>query len=80
MLRGVEQGQSDLSMNIDPRRDFIWQELHARPYVRFDAPAHVFHFAFFCEDGLGAADHTALDRVITTMGMKATYETERHSI
>jgi len=67
-------------MNIDPRRDFIWQELHARPYVRFDAPAHVFHFSFLSEEGTEAADHAALDRVATAMKLKATYETERHSI
>ncbi len=69
-----------MTISIDPRRDFIWQELHARPYVRFDAPAHVFHFAFLCEEGTHAEDRATLDRITATMKLEPSYETDRHSI
>ena len=47
-------------MKSDPRRDFTWQELHARPYVRFAGPAHVLHFAFLTGEGTEQDDRARL--------------------
>jgi uncharacterized membrane-anchored protein len=67
-------------MKSDARRDFIWQELHARPYVRFSGAAHVFHFAFFTGEGTADSDLASLERVKNGLGLEATYETPRHAI
>jgi uncharacterized membrane-anchored protein len=67
-------------MRSDPRRDFIWHELHARPYVRFSSPAHVFHFAFLTGEGTESDDHASLERVKESLRLHATYETARHAI
>lgn len=63
-----------------PLRGSIWRELHARPYVRFSAPAHVFHFAFLTGEGADEADRTSRARLREDMGLRATYETPRHAI
>lgn len=63
----------------DPRRDLVWRELHARPYVRFSAPAHLWHFAFSIEaSDAGGLAHP--DRVTSRLGLVATHETPRHRI
>jgi uncharacterized membrane-anchored protein len=61
-------------------RDLIWKELHARPYVRFTGPAHVFHFAFLTSDGPAIADHEGLKQLRQSLGLRPTYETARHAI
>ncbi|MDB5173894.1 MAG: rane protein [Phycisphaerales bacterium] len=67
-------------MEAHSDRDLIWKELHARPYVRFTGPAHVFHFAFLSADGFAIADHAGLNRLRQSMGLRPTYETARHAI
>jgi uncharacterized membrane-anchored protein len=69
-----------MTIKGDPQRDLVWQELHARPYVRFSAPAHVFHLAFLTGEGKEAADQASLARLREAMGLQATYETARHAI
>jgi uncharacterized membrane-anchored protein len=69
-----------MTLTSDPQRDSIWQELHARPYVRFSAPAHVFHLAFLTGEGAEATDQATRERLRKAMGLKATYETARHVI
>jgi uncharacterized membrane-anchored protein len=61
-------------------RDLIWKELHARPYVRFAGPAHVFHFAFLTNDGPEISDHPGLNALRQSIGLQPTYETDRHAI
>lgn len=63
----------------DPRRDLVWRELHARPYVRFSAPAHLWHFAFSIDaSDTGGLPHP--DSVTKPSGLAATHETPRHRI
>ncbi|MDQ3667441.1 MAG: DUF3422 domain-containing protein [Acidobacteriota bacterium] len=69
-----------MSMQSHQQRNLIWQELHARPYVRFSAPAHIFHFTFLTGEGTEAADQASLARLKETMGLKTAYETARHAI
>jgi uncharacterized membrane-anchored protein len=64
----------------DPRRDAIWQELHARPYVRFSGPAHVFRYTFFLGDEPDEAPRKSLRDLTEKLGLAATYETGRHAI
>ena len=68
-----------MTLQGHPHRDLIWQEMHARPYVRFSGPAHVWHFAILSDPaddggraGLGALTHS--------LGLAATYENPRHRI
>lgn len=61
-----------------PARDEIWKELHARPYVRFSAPAHVFRLSFV--DGDEDREAADLLRLIRSLGLEPTYETARHRI
>lgn len=63
-----------------PQRNLIWRELHARPYVRFSAPAHIFHFAFLTGEGTETADQASLARLKESVGLAAAYETARHAI
>lgn len=67
-------------MRGDPRRDPIWRELHARPYVRFAGPAHVFHFAFLTGVRTQEEDRAHLERLKGTLGLAATYDAARHVI
>jgi len=67
-------------MKSHPQRDLIWQELHARPYVRFSAPAHALHFCFLTGEGTEEADRANLFRLKESLGLTATYETPRHGI
>ena len=69
-----------MTMESHPQRNLIWRELHARPYVRFSAPAHVFHFAFLTGEGTEAADEASLVRLKQAMGFEAAHETARHAI
>lgn len=69
-----------LKMENHPQRDLIWQELHARPYVRFSAPAHVFHFAFLTGEETGPASVAQRARLRERLGLATAYETERHAI
>jgi uncharacterized membrane-anchored protein len=66
-------------MKDRPERDVIWQELHARPYVRFSGPAHVLRISFLLGEGEGP-DLRPLRELILGLGLAPTYETERHSI
>lgn len=61
-------------------RNTIWRELHARPYVRFTGPAHVFHFTFLTGEGNEAADRERLEQLKTAMKLEPTYQTVRHAI
>jgi uncharacterized membrane-anchored protein len=63
-----------------PMRDLVWRELHARPYVRFTHPAHVFHFAFLIPEQDVRAGQAAMDRLIGAYHLEPTYQTPRHSI
>lgn len=58
-------------------REAINQELHARPYVRFQGPAHVLHLAFMHEPGSACEGPEALTQPLR---MRSTYRTERHGI
>jgi len=69
-----------MKMESHPQRDSIWQELHARPYVRFSAPAHVFHFAFLLDESTAVADQACLASLKESAGLVASYETPRHAI
>ena len=60
-------------------RDLVWQEMHARPYVRFSGPAHVWHFAFPCNPGQEEICGSP-DTLTRELGLAATYETPRHRI
>jgi uncharacterized membrane-anchored protein len=66
-------------MKDRPERDVIWQELHARPYVRFSGPAHVLRISFLLGEGDGP-DLRPLRELTVGLGLAPTYETERHSI
>lgn len=68
-----------MALDEPSHRDLVWQEMHARPYVRFSAPAHVWHFAFPCD--LGEDECSASpDRLTGRLGLAATHETPRHRI
>ena len=71
-----------LTMKIesDPQRDFAWLELHARPYVRFSAPAHVLHLSFLSDETTKSAHRDNFDRLVAARQLAATYRTPRHSI
>jgi uncharacterized membrane-anchored protein len=69
-----------MSFTSHSQRDFVWHELHARPYVRFSGPAHVFHFAFLSGDTTRVSDHVGFGRLKESFGLQATYESERHAI
>jgi uncharacterized membrane-anchored protein len=60
-------------------RDVIWQELHARPYVRFSGPAHVLRISFLTGEAEGV-DLRPLRELTDGLGLAPTYETERHAI
>lgn len=62
------------------QRDEIWHELHARPYVRFSAPAHVLRLSFFLDSAREDSDRERLQGLAQAMALRATYETDRHSI
>ncbi len=64
----------------DPQRDFIWLELHARPYVRFSPSAHVLHLSFLSDGTAKSAYRDNFERLVAELGLVATYETPRHSI
>jgi uncharacterized membrane-anchored protein len=66
-------------MKDRPERDVIWQELHARPYVRFSGPAHVLRISFLLGEGEGP-DLRPLRELTLGLGLAPTYETARHSI
>lgn len=63
-----------------PQRDGIWQELHARPYVRFSGPAEVLRVSFLVDEDAADADRANLTRFNQVLGLSATYETPRHGI
>lgn len=67
-------------MKSNPQRDLIWQELHARPYVRFSAPAHALHFCFLTGEGAEEADRANLLQLKETLRLTATHETPRQGI
>lgn len=69
-------------MTLEERapRDEIWQELHARPYVRFSEPAHVLRLTFFLGSSGEGPDRASLLRLKEGLGLVATYETDRHRI
>lgn len=69
-----------MKLTSDPQRDDIWRELHARPYVRFSAPAHVLHLSFFLGEMDGESDRANLMRLKEDLGLAPTYETPRHGI
>jgi uncharacterized membrane-anchored protein len=67
-------------LKSDPQRDGIWQELHARPYVRFSGPAEVLRVSFLIDEAAAHADRANLTRFTQVLGLSATYETPRHCI
>ncbi|MBA3506335.1 MAG: DUF3422 domain-containing protein [Betaproteobacteria bacterium] len=69
-----------MRIESDPQRDFVWLELHARPYVRFSAPAHVLHLSFLSDETTKSAYRDNLERLVAALHLAATYETPRHSI
>jgi uncharacterized membrane-anchored protein len=69
-----------MKLTSHPQRDDIWQELHARPYVRFSAPAHVLHLSFFLGERDGEPDRANLMRLKENLGLVPTYETPKHGI
>ena len=69
-----------MTVQSHPQRDLIWQELHARPYVRFSGPAHVLHLTFVAGERTEAADRANLFQLREALGLAATYETPRHGI
>jgi uncharacterized membrane-anchored protein len=69
-----------MTLKSNPRRDLIWQELHARPYIGFVAPAHVFHFAFLNHAETDTADTADLARLMETLGLQRTFAGARHAI
>jgi hypothetical protein len=40
---GRRGGGRGIDVKGNPRRELAWRELHARPNVRFTAPAHVLY-------------------------------------
>ncbi len=68
------------SIQSDPRRQVVWQELHARPYVRFSAPAHVFHFTFLTGEHTEQKDLASLEQLRVALSLEPTYQTSRHAI
>ncbi len=69
-----------MKIENDPQRDFAWLELHARPYVRFSAPAHVLHLSFLSDETTKSAQRDTLERLVAALHLAPTYETPRHSI
>lgn len=69
-----------IKIESEPQRDFAWLELHARPYVRFSAPAHVLHLSFLSGDAAKGTDRDNFERLVTDLGLEPTYQTPRHSI
>jgi uncharacterized membrane-anchored protein len=69
-----------MSMEDHPQRSMVWRELHARPYVRFSGPAHVFHFAFLVEDESQQSEDANLVRLTDALGLEPTYQSPRHAI
>lgn len=63
-----------------PQRETIWQELHARPYVHFSAPAHVLHLSFLTSAGSEERERADLARLKEGLGLEATYEASKHCI
>ena len=66
-------------MQHSQERDLIWQELHARPYVRFSGPAHVLRISFLLAEGEDV-DPRTLRELTHALRLAPTYETPRHSI
>lgn len=69
-----------MRMSGHPERDTIWQELHARPYVRFSGPAHVLRLSFLASEGAGEAGRAKLLEMKQGLRLAATYEAPRHAI
>jgi len=70
-----------MKLDDDQLRDFVWLELHARPYVRFSAAAHVLHLSFLSDEKTAkSAYRYSFERLVAALGLVATYETPRHSI
>jgi uncharacterized membrane-anchored protein len=69
-----------MKFKCDPQRDLVWHELHARPYVRFSAPAHVFHFASLITDESEAAKDSTFIQLKKALDLQTTYDTPRHAI
>lgn len=69
-----------MAIGIRAERDEIWQELHARPYVRFSDPAHVLRVSFFLGNEGEDPDRANQLRLKEALGLVATHETGRHSI
>jgi|HubBroStandDraft_3_1064219.scaffolds.fasta_scaffold14394_3 hypothetical protein len=67
-------------MRGNPQRELAWRELHARPYVRFTAPAHVLHLMFLAGEETVEADRERRRLLTRLMGLDTAYETPRHSI
>lgn len=67
-------------MRGNPQRELAWRELHARPYVRFTAPAHVLHLIFLSGEETVEADRERRLLLTRQLGLETTYETPRHSI
>lgn len=68
-----------MNVRVHPHRDFVWEEMHARPYVRFSGPAHVWHFAFPCDASV-EGDCASPDGLTRGLALAATYETPLHRI
>ena len=67
-------------MRSNPQRELAWRELHARPYVRFSAPAHVLHLMFLAGEETVEADRERRLALTRHLELGTTYETPRHSI
>ncbi|MGH9442374.1 MAG: DUF3422 family protein [Thermoanaerobaculia bacterium] len=63
-----------------PLRDFAWKELHARPYVRFTAAAHVFHVSFLSVEQNEENDAEQRQLLAEALNLATNYETPRHRI
>jgi uncharacterized membrane-anchored protein len=61
-------------------REIINLELHARPYVRFHGPAHVLHLSFLHDHLELISGDTGVKELLTALGLRATYQAERHGI
>lgn len=61
----------------DAMRRAINQELHARPYVRFQGPAHALHLSL---GHLHGAEEEGPAALVSAFGLRATYEAPRHGI
>jgi len=57
-----------------------WQELHARPYLRFTAPAHVLRISFLASAEPGPEELPRLEELARALGLRPTYVSERHVI